>query len=657
MGEISRFDLPAQQNVINTYVPLPYQELAHSLSIKQGEYDYLKEATDKADNAIQALKAPQFIRTSTDFSPNGVVENPQHQYLKQKQEELNNQKQDLLNSGIDFTSPEGKKKVSQYIGAASSFYNNQGKQIEQDSKGIEEHNKNHDEYLKKGVHYAGNAYYSDRNVDKFLNEGSGFQTTSLNPYQERTKVVKDALEPIKSQVIRNVDKNGLVTLKDRESGAEVATIQNGRTIWKGVSGERVKNAVHGVINSELDEGIQREAASHVQYLLGKHSDKIFDKEGKIKKVTYETKDVNGKPIKLTDDADKYYYNKKYKDLRDNLQNYAINTFTSSDISDTQNNKILPEDYQNENKSGKQFGTVPTTTTPYGTVNQTSSSTPAKDAFNSVITDFKNRPIINHPYGGGKVIGKYEDKSYKEKLTDLKSNLISSIKDNNSKKKAEALFDHISNNKENIKTQDIKSIINEFDNRWQNVEADKQLTFVPTKDTQKIENSIGNFVSNIASGSTITNPKGEPADLIKDEEHHYAFAGLKVGSNGVSYIMKNTLNPSQVVEVHNKSNIGANEIGKQRNDLKEIGNEGEVKNNKILSGIVEEVFGENGKDYKFKVVTDPNSPNLIAIRILDKNNRVIANNVPEEKLDNITLESVALSMGSSGLGNTPTYKVK
>lgn len=342
---ISRYDRPSQQNVQNTYVPIPYAELYNSLQVKQKEYDFLKDTTQQADNEIMALEAPQFIRTSTDFSPEGIVENPEYSILNQYKEQFAKQKQELLNSGVDFTTPEGKQAVAQYVRAASQFKNQIGNQIQQDSASILEHNKNYDEYLKKGNTYQGNAYYADLNVDKFLKNGSGFQKTSLNPYQERTKIVEERLSPIKSQVMKVVDKNGLVTLKDRNTGVEIGTIQNGKTIWKGVGGERVKGALRGIIDEDLEKGIQNEALSYMEFLQGKQRRQVYNDDGSVKKITYKTKDVNGKPVEITEDANKYYYNKKVDEITNSLLDYATNTFVSSDVTDTQNNKMLPEAYQ------------------------------------------------------------------------------------------------------------------------------------------------------------------------------------------------------------------------------------------------------------------------------------------------------------------------
>jgi hypothetical protein len=223
---ISRYDKPAVQPVMDTYIPLPYAEMYNSLQNKQKEYDFLKETADKADNAIAALQAPEYIRASTDYAPNGgTVPNPQAGYLKQKQQELAAKKQEILASGIDFTTPEGKKMVSEYVRSASNFYNNQGRQIQQDSQNIIQHNKNYEDYLSKGVAYQGNAYAGDTNVDEFLKKGMGFSVTGLNPYQDRVDIVRKAIDPIKSQAKLVRDKNGIQTFQF--NGVPIATLRNG----------------------------------------------------------------------------------------------------------------------------------------------------------------------------------------------------------------------------------------------------------------------------------------------------------------------------------------------------------------------------------------------------------------------------------------------
>lgn len=654
---ISRYDVPAQQNVQNTYVPLPYAELAHSLAIKQNEYDFLHQKTEEADKEIMGIKVPKFIRTSTDYSPTGTVENPQAQILEQAQEHFAKKKEDLLNSGIDYTTPEGKKAVSEYINQVGRFRNTAGKQIEQDSENIKEHNKNHDEYLKKGVNYSGNAYYSDRNVDKFLNQGSNFETTSLNPYQERTKIVGEALDKMKSQVISTRDKNGLVTLKDRNSGIEVATIQNGKTTWKGVSGERVKNALHGVVDSELDEGLQREASSYRDFLIGKNSDKIFDKNGNVRQVTYKAKDSKGKEVEVTDSADKYYYNQKYNKLRKDLQDYALNTFVSSDVTSTQNNKALSGDFQ---KGGEQDPSrqIPAVVTNTANVTQGSSSTPAKDALPSLLDKYKTEENKGRHDTG--LPFHLTEKDSKEKQETFKDNLLNSIQDSNDKKKMEVLYNHINSTNYQSKGESDKDyltrISNEIDNRWKNVVSDKKLNFAPTFKSKAINDNIGEFAKSIVSGATVTNEKGEEEDFNPDTD--YKFGGIVVKDNGVSFNMYDTKDPKKVIQIHNPSIVGANDVAIQRSSLKQIGNEGNVNTNNLINEIVEHAKS-NSKDYdkvvKYKVEADPNNNELVSVVLLDKEGRRVGDKIPNEVLDQLTLTTVAKSIGASGLGTTPQFK--
>ena len=54
---ISRFDTPADYKPINTYVPLPYQELALGLQSKQKRYDDNEETQYKLENLIKTVKA------------------------------------------------------------------------------------------------------------------------------------------------------------------------------------------------------------------------------------------------------------------------------------------------------------------------------------------------------------------------------------------------------------------------------------------------------------------------------------------------------------------------------------------------------------------------------------------------------------------------
>lgn len=640
---ISRYESPARQNVQNTYVPLPYAELAHSLAIKQNEYDLLKQTTEQADKEIMGIKVPEFIRTSTDYSPTGTIENPHVKYLRQNQEAFAQEKEELLNSGIDFTTPEGKKAVSQYVNKVATFRNTAGRQIEQDATNIFEHNKNFDEYLKKGSTYQGNAYYADRNVDKFLQQGRGFETTSLNPYQERTKVVGEALEKMKSQVTRHVDKNGLVTLRDRNTGTEVATIQNGRLTWKGVSGERVKGALQGVVDSELDQGIQREALSYRDFLLGKNSDKIFNEKGDIKNVTYKTKDSKGKEIEITEPADKFYYNKKYNELKKDLENYAINTFVSSDVESSQSNRLLPDAYQGVNSPTN----IPVTVTPDANVTQTSSSTPAKDALSSFNSLLKRTPVVVHGYGGGRVEGKYENLTKEEKANTFKADLLSSIADPNDKKKAQVLLDKIYSqapSKDNL-----EDLANSFDKQWNNVNANIKVNLKPTKTSINAGNAITDFIKRTASGSLVTDQRGKETSFDSDKD--YIFAGAVLTDKGVVFNMADKKNPTDVIQVQNESDFGANSLVVNRSQLKQIDNTGDIRTSPLLSGIAH--LYPTATSYR--VVADPNSPTLSSVVMLDSTGKQVDEPVPQDVLDEITIEAVAQSMGSVGTGVTPKFK--
>ena len=323
--------------------------------------------------------------------------------------------------------------------------------------------------------------------------------------------------------------------------------------------------------------------------------------------------------------------------------------------------MLPEDYQG---LGKNISNIPVTVTPDASVTQTSSSTPAIESipnpFSSIISDVLNRPkgaSLEGSIGAG--LGKlFSDKPYSKQefiteLPKMKENLINSISDPNDKKKAEVLFDKVASqqvhgSKESTKDV-LKQLASDFDSQWNNVNANIKVNLKPTKTSVNAGNAITDFVKRTASGSIITNQKGEETNFDPDVD--YVFAGATITPKGVVFNMADKKNPTDIIQVQNNSDVGANSLVVNRGQLKEIDNSGIINSSPLLSGIAH--LYPNATNYK--VIADPNSPTLSSVVMLDNNGKQIDEPVPQEVLDQITIEAVAQSIGSVGTGKTPKFK--
>ena len=173
---INRYDTPAELQLMNTYVPLPYQEIMAGLQAKDKEQDAALAGVAKiGDLETQALNL------------GNLPEGTDYERVLKVQKELDD-KIDALSSGMDLTTPEGKRAEKDLYKYAKKVYGQSGimtaAQSSYDSrvKLQEEYNK----ALLKGKPYRAEQVQKAMNFfDKYYDEQGGIgQTTPGQAYKQ-----------------------------------------------------------------------------------------------------------------------------------------------------------------------------------------------------------------------------------------------------------------------------------------------------------------------------------------------------------------------------------------------------------------------------------------------------------------------------------------
>jgi len=173
---INRYDTPAQLQLMNTYVPLPYQEIMAGLQAKDKEQAAALAGVAKiGDLETQALNL------------GNLPEGTDYERVLKVQKELDD-KIDALSSGMDLTTPEGKRAERDLYKYAKKVYGQSGIMTAAQSsydarvKLQEEYNK----ALLKGKPYRAEQVQKAMNFfDKYYDEHGGIgQTTTGQAYKQ-----------------------------------------------------------------------------------------------------------------------------------------------------------------------------------------------------------------------------------------------------------------------------------------------------------------------------------------------------------------------------------------------------------------------------------------------------------------------------------------
>ena len=193
---ISRFDQPAEQPILNTYAPLPYEQLMGALKMKQGEQDQALKSLDDSQHLFNL----KINKTFVDPLTQQVIANPDYDAYAAKQSEIQQQINDL--AGQDLTTGQYRNAVRNIASNTGNFISTKGRGYVSNSdiynKNMEELQKLDD--LNKGSQgRLANLSSTIRNYKGYENSGD-FNAENYGKYQDPIERVNKAGEGIKKEL-------------------------------------------------------------------------------------------------------------------------------------------------------------------------------------------------------------------------------------------------------------------------------------------------------------------------------------------------------------------------------------------------------------------------------------------------------------------------
>lgn len=200
---ISRYNRPAELNLIDTYVPLPFKEIKASIDQKQNTYDVTEETFEKTPSILDSLNVHQ---TWEDSYGNTIGRNIGYDVVEAKKKQIRNTQQALFDKYQgDWSKPEAQKEIRAFANSVAGWYENTGKPLQNKSA---QYLKEKDEASKKKNELGYQNIYKNFN-DKIYkevqkgNEGTidaDWQSPTYSEYLDKSEAVNKAATNIGSIV-------------------------------------------------------------------------------------------------------------------------------------------------------------------------------------------------------------------------------------------------------------------------------------------------------------------------------------------------------------------------------------------------------------------------------------------------------------------------
>lgn len=285
---ISRYETPAEQPILNTYVPIPYEQLMGTLKLKQAEQDQNLEDLGKSGNKLFDLK---INKTFVDPLTNDVIENPDYAKYIDYTKGIQSQIEDL--SGKDLT-------TQQYRAAARNLASNTANWLRTKGGGYvsnsDIYNKNMEDLsklddLNKGT--QGRLYGISNSLRQYSQGGGYDQFGNFKPYnygkyQDPIERVNKAADGIQKEL----------TLLDAGYKKGQYGIEEYKRRRSEITGKKVQDTVIDPVWSEFSpiaNNIANEEALKLSYNTGIPENKILNASVKdlmayIPELTYVPED-------------------------------------------------------------------------------------------------------------------------------------------------------------------------------------------------------------------------------------------------------------------------------------------------------------------------------------------------------------------------------
>lgn len=253
---ISRFETPADYTPINTYVPLPYQEIALGLQQKQKRYDDNEEMQFKLENLIKTIKA-----------------DPNRQFmLKELDDEYFSKIDDLASTIHDkgdmrykseLRKIAGKFQTDERVRNLNTSYANYGKYQEDAMKNKEKMTDFYDSYKQDA-----------QSIEQMKKAGIATPTFNYNGMLYKQDYVKDMDDLVRGIAKDGLAKEGYLTYPKGHPQAGELMIndygqytKNGKS-WEGVSVDKVKQ----IADLSVDPFLSKDSSRYfVDQLYGKQT--------------------------------------------------------------------------------------------------------------------------------------------------------------------------------------------------------------------------------------------------------------------------------------------------------------------------------------------------------------------------------------------------
>lgn len=281
---ISRYNRPADLNLIDTYVPLPFREIKQAITEKQDRYDQTEEIFNKAPGVLDSVNVNEYW---VDSYGKTVGKNLAFDVVKAKKDQVQKEQEDLAAKyKNDWSSPEAQREIKAWATNLGSWYENTGKPLQAKSnayfKAKEEAGKKKNQMGYQDTYFAFNNLIN--NEARKSAEGKvdfDWQDPTYNEYLDKSEAVNKATNNL-GAIIKEWSGGRKTNLND-------LTAEEYKTFRKS-NASQIESAKSGLM-SQLQQKHQQEAFELARQLApeGQSPEEYYNETVKIKVSSRDSK--------------------------------------------------------------------------------------------------------------------------------------------------------------------------------------------------------------------------------------------------------------------------------------------------------------------------------------------------------------------------------
>lgn len=299
---VSRYDKPAKMELIDTFVPFPYQQVQHALEIKQKKFDDTKEALDKLPAYLQA-DLPDYYEESTGVKRKNTSKEDYYKAVNQYNDEINQIKSDLI-SNKDIST--ANKRMNEVAGKINSFMNGEGGRIKQEADLYKKWRGEFEKDNERGLAGTQGRYLEGDLAIRQQEKARRGEEGNLNTYTFGTGMAyndinKKIRETAKDVGLDTESKEFLNVVKDFQNEGIDGILKQSQKY--GGNYAKIATALLPIIE-EHEPYLQKEALSDISYIMSKDKNNKYNPNDINDIYKYATENKvklkNGKEITLFD---------------------------------------------------------------------------------------------------------------------------------------------------------------------------------------------------------------------------------------------------------------------------------------------------------------------------------------------------------------------